>query len=144
MLFQQTAGPDCNDDAGMAPGAVAMREALGWINVGFMIGTTLMILWQLGKNVSFRAKKMALMAAGFGPDAAGQGGSRMHAGHSAYDSKRRAETHFLLGARDGAASPPVTSSSFLRSSATTTTCTTSISTSSTSFFTRRRGRADLG
>ena len=78
MLFQQTACPDCNDDAGMAPGAVAMREALGWINVGFMIGTTLMILWQLGKNVSFRAKKMALMAAGLGPEGGQGGASRMH------------------------------------------------------------------
>lgn len=111
VLFQQTAGPDCNsEDNQIGPGSVAMREALGWINVAFMIGTTLMILWQLGKNVSFRARKMALMAAGLGPEAGGAGGaSRMHAGHSAYDrdSKRRAETHFLLGARDGSEGAPI-------------------------------------
>ena len=111
VLFQQTAGPDCNSENNqIGPGSVAMREALGWINVAFMIGTTLMILWQLGKNVSFRARKMALMAAGLGPEAGGAGGaSRMHAGHSAYDrdSKRRAETHFLLGARDGSEGAPI-------------------------------------
>jgi len=105
VLFQQTAGPDCeSENVAIGPGSVMMREVLGWINVAFMIGTTLMILWQLGKNVSFRAKKMALLAAGLGPEG---GGTRMHAGHSAYDrdSKRRGETNFLLGARDDEGAP---------------------------------------
>ena len=42
VLFQQTAGPDCDTDgADVAPGASLIREALGWINVGYTPDTTL-------------------------------------------------------------------------------------------------------
>ena len=166
VLFQQTAGPDCDTDgADVAPGASLIREALGWINVGytpdttlqphastlqphvstlqpytstlqpcastlqpypqplpcvqvsFMIGTTLTILWQLGKNVSFRAQKLAQAGAGLmGSETlvAGGGAQRVHAGTvasqgregpdgrlSTYGRQEGGAGHFLLDRNKG-------------------------------------------
>ena len=148
VLFQQTAGPDCDTDgADVAPGASVIREALGWINVSctptarpaprcnllhprsnpthkrcnpipraqvsFMIGTTLTILWQLGKNVSFRAQKLAQAGAGLMGNetlVGGQGGQRVHAGTvvaqgrgrlSAYGWQEGGAGHFLLDRHKG-------------------------------------------
>ena len=152
VLFQQTAGPDCDTDgADVAPGASVIREALGWINVSctpgttlqpsastlqpyaytlqpyvstlqpyhprvqvsFMIGTTLTILWQLGKNVSFRAQKLAQAGAGLMGNetlVCGQGGQRVHAGTVVAQDRGRLSTygrqeggagHFLLDRHKG-------------------------------------------
>ena len=108
VLFQQTAGPDCNaNGADAAPGADLIREGLGWINVSCMIITTLIILWQLGKNVSFRAQMLAQASAGlFGNETSlvgGPAGQRVHAGTVVTQGREGAggAGRFLLDLRKG-------------------------------------------
>lgn len=87
------------------------------LQVSFMIGTTLTILWQLGKNVSFRAQKLAQAGAGLmGSETlvAGGGAQRVHAGTvasqgregpdgrlSTYGRQEGGAGHFLLDRNKG-------------------------------------------